>query len=63
MQEGNERGEMPGSRPIHERTGESDPGQMKKRGSVLRSQGVKAEQREKGATETETERETTQPRI
>ena len=65
VREGNERDEMPGSRPIHERTGESDPGQTKKRRSVLRSPWVKAERREKGAMEKEKEKErkTIQQRI
>jgi hypothetical protein len=57
VQEGNERDEMLGSRPIHERTGESDPGRTKKHESVLRSPWVKAEQRGKGAMEKEKEKE------
>ena len=64
VREGNERDEMPGSRPIHERTGESDPGRTRKRGSVLRSPWVKAERREKGAMEKkEKERKTIRQRI
>jgi hypothetical protein len=65
VREGNERDEMPGSRPIHKQTGESDPGQTKKRGSVLGSPWVKAERREKGAMEKEKEKErrTTRQRI
>ena len=63
VQEGNERDEMLGSRPIHERTGESDPGRTKKHELVLRSPWVKAEQWVKGATEREKEREMTRQRI
>ena len=63
MQEGNKWDEMHGSCPIHEWTGESDSGQMKKCGLVLRSPWVKVEQWEKGAMEKERERETTQQRI
>ena len=65
VQEGNERDEMLGSRPIHERTGESDPSRTRKHESVLRSPCVKAEQRGKGAIEKEKEKErkTTRQRI
>jgi hypothetical protein len=48
---------MPGSRPIHEQTGESDPSRTRKHESVLRSPWVKAEQQGKGAMEKEKERE------